>query len=251
MKKKFLSIEHKSLSDFGVVNFKELWEKAKSEGFEGISVCVLSTFTKTADSDVFHAIFSSSNEDRHGDIVQQVFDLKGFMRNPVFLDSHNYDSIEHIIGKIVSIGVTEGKLQGDIEFALDNPKGVLARNLAEKGFLNTTSIGFIPKVFNDEGHILESELLEISAVSVPANKDATFEKKAEAPEKKEVAAEPVVEPKKVNAKAIAVKATADLAGERTQLLKSLAKNVRELVEDGKKERSRKIYQIVRELAEKN
>ena len=41
-----------------------------------------------------------------------------------------------------SISVKDGKLQGDIEFATMNPKGQLAEQMAEAGFLNTSSIGF-------------------------------------------------------------------------------------------------------------
>jgi hypothetical protein len=261
MKRKFFSIEHKTFADLGVANYKELWEKAKADGFDGLSISVKTVFTKSDQNGkkLFHAVFSSSNEDRHGDIVQQVFDLAAFQKNPVYLDSHNYDSIEHIIGRIPNIGVTEGKLQGDIEFATVNPKGALAEQMAEQGFLNTNSIGFIPKVFDDQGHILESELLEISAVSVPANADAVFvrSKSADAePEKPAPAPEPAPAPapepapaaaKTVNRTAIAVKVTGDMLTDRKRMLHSIAKNVQELTDENKVEKKRKIYQAVRTL----
>ena len=113
----------------------------------------------------------------HGDIVVQNWKLTNFKKNPVYLDSHNYNSIEHIIGKVNKIKVKDNKLEGDIEFAMANPKGVMASEMARDGFLNASSVGFIPLKFDDKFEkILESELLEISAVSVPANPEATYEK---------------------------------------------------------------------------
>lgn len=115
-------------------------------------------------------IFSTADKDRHGDIVKQSFDLKFFKSNPVILDSHNYHEATAVIGKATKIGVKNGELTGQIEFAVnENPKAKVVYDLYKGGFLNAFSIGFMPKSFTDEGHIEKSELLEISAVSVPAN----------------------------------------------------------------------------------
>lgn len=134
-------------------------------------------FTKSEGSEnKFNFVFSSADVDRHGDIVIQNWDLGPFKKNPVFLDSHNYGSIEHILGKIDKTRVKDGKLQGVVEYALDNPKGLLAYKMTLGGFLNATSVGFIPKDFDEKGRISKSELLEVSAVSVPANPHALLEK---------------------------------------------------------------------------
>lgn len=181
MKRKFYQLCNKSFDDLQVKTHKELWDKLKTDGYNGLLLECFTVFQKAeGDDNKFHAIFSTAKEDRHGDIVEQNWDLKSFKKNNVYLDSHNYDSIEHIIGKIDNIGVSDKKkLEGDIVFALSNPKGQLAHDLAAEGFLNTNSVGFIPKVFDDKGRILESELLEVSAVSVPANPEAYFDKKYE------------------------------------------------------------------------
>lgn len=270
--KKFLSIAHRSLAELGVATYKELWTKAQSEGYQGLEVSALATFEKSADNK-FHAIFSSANEDRHGDIVHQDFDLKGFKKNPVFLDSHNYGSIESIIGRVSKISIKDGKLQGDIEFAAQNPRGALAAYLAEGGFLNTTSIGFIPREFNDKGEILKSELLEVSAVSVPANADAQFEKTIKpespedepkqedqpadepepgapepAPEAASVDPEPEPAPQKtINRRAIAAKAVSDMVEERRKYLRLIARSVQQLTDENKQDQKRKIYQVIRKL----
>ena len=176
--KKFYQLHNKSLSKHKVDNYKELWDKLKAKGYKGMTIQMKTEFKKSSkDETKYHAIFSTNSVDRHGDIVEQNWKLKNFKNNPVYLDSHDYSSIESIIGKIVNPKVKDGKLIGDIIFATENPRGQLAKDLAEGGFLNASSVGFIPLKFDDKFEkIIESELLEISAVSIPANPEATYEK---------------------------------------------------------------------------
>ena len=116
------------------------------------------------------AVFSTEDEDRHGDIVRQAWDLKNFKKNPVILNSHNYWSATDVIGKCIKIGVKNGQLEGTIKFAVEeNPEAKIIYDLYRGEYLTSFSVGFIPKEFSDKGEILKSELLEISAVSVPAN----------------------------------------------------------------------------------
>ena len=178
MKEEFYKINSKSFKTKNASNVKELWENVKKEGYKGLAVELKTKFVKSESKDnKFHATFSSPSVDRHGDIVEQNWDLKHFKNNPVYLDSHNYGSIERIIGRVDKPRVKDGKLVGSIVFALDNPLGELAYKLADGGFLNTSSVGFIPKEFDDKFEkIVKSELLEISAVSVPANPEALLEK---------------------------------------------------------------------------
>lgn len=175
---KFYQLTNKSFTEEGVSTYKELWDKVKGT-HKGFCACLDTEFKKSKDNDNrFHVVMSTATEDRHGDIVEQNWDLKAFKKNPVFLDSHNYNSIEHILGKVHNAKVKDGKLVGDIEFMLDNPKGLLAYKMASGGFLNATSVGFIPLEFDKYGKIIKSELLEDSAVSVPANSEALFGKTA-------------------------------------------------------------------------
>lgn len=175
----FYQLTNKSFESEGVSTHKELWDKVKGD-YRGLSMTVNAEFQKTFEDELttnrFHVVMSTAIEDRHGEIVFQNWDLTNFKKNPVFLDSHNYGSIEHILGKVHDINIDNGRLVGDIEFALDNPKGMLAFKLALGGFLNATSVGFIPKGFDDNGNITSAELLEDSAVSVPANPQALLEK---------------------------------------------------------------------------
>jgi len=233
---KYLSISNKSLAEFGVKNYQELWKSAKKQGYKGMTMLVKSEMTRTAENN-FHAVFSTASEDRHGDIVYQNWDLKAFQNNPVYLDSHNYGGIEHILGRIEGIKADKA-LEGDIVYALDNPKGLLAYNLTQKGFLNTSSVGFIPKDFDKDGNIIRSELLEISAVSVPANAEALIDTQKSIE---------VGEVKSENKKSQISNVLASMAKKKIATMNKLAKAVEGLARDNSYEKRREILKAVREL----
>lgn len=215
----------------GVKTQKELWAKALTEGYKGFSVELPVAFeksvVKTGDKEetVFTMVFSTPDKDRHGDIVVQNWVLDFYQKNNVLIDSHNYDSIVHIIGKVNNIRVEGEKLKGELEFATMNPKGLLAKEMVEAGFINTSSVGFIPLEFDNEGRILKSELLENSLVSVPANARALFEKIAIETEaqvealKKEIIEETPVEKMLETRKVLSTK---------RQLLKSVIQVIKEM-----------------------
>lgn len=127
--------------------------------------------SKDDDKAIIEGVFSTKNEDRHGDVVhQEGWDLKLFKKNPVILNSHNWYDVTEIIGRASKIGVEDGKLQGAIEFAVnENPKAKIIYDLYANKFANAFSVGFIPKQYNEKNEMTEMELLEISAVSIPAN----------------------------------------------------------------------------------
>ena len=85
--------------------------------------------------------------------------------------------------EIVGTG-KRAKLEQDWKFAVaENPKAETAWKLYAGGYLHASSVGLIPKKFaeNPDGSqnwfvIEEAELLEVSAVSVPANSAALMAK---------------------------------------------------------------------------
>lgn len=116
------------------------------------------------------AVFSTPDVDRHGDVVVQNWDLNNYNQNPVILNSHSYHDATEVIGKAENVGLVNGKLEGDIIFAVDeNPKAKIIFDLYKGKFLSAFSVGFIPLDFNERGEISKAELLEVSAVAVPAN----------------------------------------------------------------------------------
>lgn len=134
-------------------------------------------------------IASSQDPDRHGDtILQDGWDLKPYKNNPVILNSHNYFDATEVIARAKKTWIEgkgkKSKLLQTWEFAVDeNPKAKIIFDLYAGGFLHASSVGFIPRKFkkNKDGStdyytIEEAELLEVSAVSVPANAAATLAK---------------------------------------------------------------------------
>jgi HK97 family phage prohead protease len=237
---KFLHINTKTFTDYGVENHRDLWNKVKGE-YSGLSTEVITSFTKSEDKPSrYKVVFSTDDVDRHGDVVKQNFVLTHFKKNPVLLDSHNYGSIEHILGRVAKISA-KGNLHGEVEFADMNPKGRLAQAMADAGFINATSIGFIPLDFDDKGNITKSELLEISLVSVPANAYALFEKTIE--EVKEI--EKTVTPETPEPEVIE---TAVELNRRKFLLGELAKSIQDMKAENLAEKKRKVLKALRTLA---
>ena len=108
-------------------------------------------------------VMSTNDEDRHGDEVSQNWELENFMNNPVVLNGHQYTDSTETIGRVDALMQDEDCLEGKVRFAVEeNPKAKVIFDLYKGGFLNAFSVGFMPK--EDA-----NELLELSAVSVPAN----------------------------------------------------------------------------------
>lgn len=141
------------------------------------------------------AVASTSAVDRHGETIDQSgWDLKSFKENPVLLWAHDH-SIP-AIGAAKNIRVSsaggEKRLVFEPQFneATDFSKAIKFLYEGDENTpptLNSFSVGFIVKDM-DGNNITKQELLEISAVNVPANaearmlaykslKDAGFKKK--------------------------------------------------------------------------
>ena len=86
------------------------------------------------------------------------------------------------IGKALTTAVTNGKLVQRWQFASDcNPVAKIAAGLYRGGFLRACSVGFIPQAWQDmdpsmnggcNRKFTQQELLEVSAVGIPANPNA-------------------------------------------------------------------------------
>lgn len=127
--------------------------------------------------------FVSSDEtlDRYNEIIcAKGWVLDRYLQNPVFQDSHDYSTILRTIGKATLTEIRDGKLFQRIRFAVDiNPLAKIGYAMYRGGFLHAVSVGFIPVEWeNGELHsgysrkYLKQELLETSAVAIPANPNA-------------------------------------------------------------------------------
>ena len=133
--------------------------------------------------------FTISKEvvDRDGDILRASgVDFSNYMKNPVFLSFHN--SREFPLGKVTKFWVEGNEVKAVVYFPTIEELSTDPNNASEKaklvdftyhcyktGMLNAVSVGFIPIewIETDNGYdILKWELLEFSAVAVPANQDA-------------------------------------------------------------------------------
>ena len=122
-------------------------------------------------------VFSTSDVDRHGEIVdQKTWLIEDFLKNPVILWSH--DNYEPAIGKALTLYKNaDGNLEGVIKFAVnENPKARVIFDLFAGGFIKAFSVGFMSGSSdrNADGVIIlrDNTLLEISAVNIPANQMA-------------------------------------------------------------------------------
>ena len=134
-------------------------------------------------------LFTISKEvvDRDGDILRASgVDFSNYMKNPVFLSFHN--SREFPLGKVIKFWVEGNEVKAIVYFPTLEELSTDPNNASEKaklvdftyhcyktGMLNAVSVGFIPVewIETENGYdILKWELLEFSAVAVPANQDA-------------------------------------------------------------------------------
>jgi HK97 family phage prohead protease len=135
-------------------------------------------------------IASTDSVDRMGDVVEQEWNLDHYKANPVILQNHDYRS--PVVGRATEISLVRGpegsSLEMQIEWDKDpsNPDGQRIASQFERGFMSAVSVGFRPgkvtprsdlpedhKHYGAKGYVLSAnELLEVSAVPVPANAEA-------------------------------------------------------------------------------
>jgi HK97 family phage prohead protease len=133
------------------------------------------------ESRIIRFVASDETIDRAGDIIKvDGWKLDNYMKNPVFLWSHERDLLP--IGKAVEAKIENGSLIIAVEFATaeHNPQAEQVYKLYRDGFLSAVSVGFLPmrwEFVDDESRnlgidFIEQDLLELSAVTVPCNPNA-------------------------------------------------------------------------------
>ena len=122
-------------------------------------------------------VASTGEVDRHGDTVAPAgWRLDAYRDNPVVLWAHDYG--EPVIGRAEAVWSDGRALRARLEFAPTEFAGQVER-LYRQGYQRGVSVGFRPLRFEERRdpvngaflgiRFLEQELLEISAVPVPAN----------------------------------------------------------------------------------
>lgn len=151
-------------------------------GRSGLRSCVeVKATVDPANADLLTMVASDATLDRYAEVIDAAgWDLKNYLRNPVVQNSHMTEDILHTIGKAEKTWVENGKLMQVWRFASSaNPVAKVARDLYAGGFLNASSVGFLPIRWEQGSDaagynrkFVEQELLEVSAVAIPANPSA-------------------------------------------------------------------------------
>ena len=126
---------------------------------------------------------SSDKMDRDGEIIEPTAFKKSipqFMKHPVLVASHDYHDLTNQIGEWTKLKVEGDGVSGKPKYYVNagNEQADWAFYLASKG-VAAFSVGFIPKVWEDgkdekspRRTYKEVELLEISQVIIPSNRQA-------------------------------------------------------------------------------
>lgn len=123
------------------------------------------------------ALISTNGRDRSNEVLEaKGADLTNYRKNPVVLWAHDYETPP--IGKALWVKRGPNGVLSKVKFAsTEFAKEIFG--LYKEGFLNAFSVGFIPKEMEDgDGEkkpmttFKTWELLEFSAVPVPANPEA-------------------------------------------------------------------------------
>lgn len=70
-----------------------------------------------------------------------------FSKNAPFVDSHDYNTLEKLLGKVIEMKVTGKKLVETVQWAIDVADNKLAQlgwKMTAAGYLKAVSVGFIP-----------------------------------------------------------------------------------------------------------
>lgn len=93
-------------------------------------------------------VASSESLDAYNEIIRAdgwMFD--DFQKNAPFVDSHNYSSIDCLLGKVVDFKVSGSRLIETVQWAIDVPSNLLAQKgfeMTAAGYLKAVSVGFMP-----------------------------------------------------------------------------------------------------------
>jgi len=114
-------------------------------------------------------VASDDSKDRAGDVIDQAsWDLTNFNASPRMFVDHDY-SVRSLTGIWKNVRVENGKLKMTPVFHEITELARVNKEMVEKGWLNTVSVGYIP-------HKDRNELLEVSWVGVPCNANARVER---------------------------------------------------------------------------
>jgi HK97 family phage prohead protease len=125
-------------------------------------------------------IASTRDFDRDSDVVDPLgLDITNYRLNPVMVWAHDYQSPFAVIGRAAEMEVTGNEFKVRPEWrepVNDSDPMHIIRSLIDSGLVRALSIGFRPLEWKDNEKggrtFSKAEILEISAVPIPANQAA-------------------------------------------------------------------------------
>ena len=151
---------------------------------ENIRSVVPVAATPTDQPRVIRFLASTTKVARDRGIIEaKAWNTDRFAKNPIFLFAHQHDQLP--IGRVLKTEISADGLLADVEFAGEDQKNERAEcvyRMFKSGFMNAVSVGFnvlkqraptdAERAEGAEWVATAAELLEISAVPVPADPDA-------------------------------------------------------------------------------
>jgi HK97 family phage prohead protease len=127
-------------------------------------------------------IANEESPDRMGDVIEAAgWELEGFRKNPVMMLAHDHRGIP--IGTWLDVRVEGKQLLSTAHFDAADPVAVAIEGKYRRGIMKGVSVGFRPLEFDIEKtngresfRFKKTELLEISAVAVPAHPAALLQR---------------------------------------------------------------------------
>ena len=121
-----------------------------------------------AKAGVVEYIASDETVDSYREIIRaDGWRFSRFAKNAPFVDSHNYGTVEHLLGKVTDFKVAAGKLVETVQWAVDVAENKLAQlgwKMTEAGYLKAVSVGFLPVkvVSQHDGPAFVNELTRLN-----------------------------------------------------------------------------------------
>lgn len=151
-----------------------------STGQDGLRVALSVSCKVGPEPDLLTMRASDDTVDRYGEVIDASgWQLDHYQRNPVVQADHDY-RVAMTVARAERTWVDGGALLQVWRFAAEaNPMARLVRDMYAGGFLHASSVGFLPIEGLRGGpkdpwryKHTKQELLEVSAVSIPANPTA-------------------------------------------------------------------------------
>ena len=94
-------------------------------------------------------VASDETLDAYREIIRAAgWRFDNFQKNAPFVDSHNYESVDCLLGKVIDFRIENKQLIERVQWAIDVPENKLATlgwKMTQAGYLKAVSVGFWPQ----------------------------------------------------------------------------------------------------------